>query len=113
MATAIEVAGRWLRLIFRHGDRPPVKQRDVLAMLAVGDLGDEDKKRDEDKHPDLRVASIATLAALCEVGESTVKRAVAWARRYGLLALRGGGARRGHRLGNGTVIPTTWRLVIA
>jgi hypothetical protein len=108
MATAIEVAGRWLRLIFRHGDRPPVKQRDVLAMLAVGDLGEGDKVRDEDKHPDLRIASIATLAALCEIGERTVKRAVAWAEKHRLLRK----AVRGHRLGNGTVIPTTWQLVI-
>lgn len=111
MASAIEVAGRWLRLIFRHPGRPPVKQRDVLAMLAVGRLGDEDDEDEaaEARRPaDLRTASIAMLARLCEVGESTVKRAVAWADKAGLLKK----AVRGHRLGNGTVIPTTWRLVI-
>jgi hypothetical protein len=101
-----EVAGGWLRLIFRHPERPPAKQRDVLTMLAMGDLGEQDKKRDEDKEPCFRHVSIAALADLCKSSERTVKRAVAWAAARGLLK-----SRRGHGLRNGGSVPTQWQLV--
>lgn len=99
--TPAEIAGTWLAIVYGRLDLPPVRQRDVLVMLAVGcEYGEGG--------PDRRVASIALLASLTAAGERTVQRALAWARQTGLLVV----ARRGHQISPGKSVSTTWRLVV-
>ncbi len=99
MATTTEVTGTWLAMVYSRPDLPPVRQRDVLVMLAT---------RCEDDGPDRRIASIDSLSRLCAAGERTVQRALQWARRAGLLLV----ARRGHWVSPGVSVPTIWQLVI-
>ena len=90
----------WLGAIFRRPDRPPLKQRDVLVMLAVG--VDEDALG-----PEYRTASIDLLDQLCAAGRRTVQRALKWARDAGLLR-----SRRGHWIAPGVSVQTRWQLVV-
>lgn len=99
--SAAEVAGIWLGIVYGRLDKPPVRQRDVLVMLAVGcEWGEGGADR--------RVASIAVLASMTAAGERTVQRALQWARRADLLAVD----RRGHQISPGKSVATTWRLVV-
>ncbi len=99
MATATEVTGTWLGMVYGRPDLPPVRQRDVLVMLAA---------RCEEDGPDRRIASIDSLSFLCSTARSTVQRALRWAKRAGLLLV----ARRGHWIAAGESVPTIWQLVI-
>lgn len=99
--TAAEIAGMWLSTIYSRPDLPPVKQRDVLVMLAIRCEVDKDGD-------DRRIASIGLLNQLCAAGERTVQRALQWARRAGLLLV----ARRGHWIAPGESVPTIWQLVV-
>jgi hypothetical protein len=99
MATATEVAGTWLGNVYGRPDLPPVRQRDVLVMLAV---------RCAEDGPDRRIASIDSLSFLCATARSTVQRALRWAKRAGLLVV----ARRGHWVSPGVSVPTIWQLVV-
>jgi len=98
MATATEVTGTWLGIVYGRPDLPPVRQRDVLVMLAA---------RCEEDGPDRRIASIDLLNRLSAAGARTVQRALQWARRAGLLLV----ARRGHWIAPGVSVPTIWQLV--
>ena len=88
---------QWLNTMYCHPDRPPALQRDVLTALAVQfvDWGTGTGR-----------ASIDTIAEFCHTARSTVQRALRWGREA-LLLVR---TRRGHRLGNGKVIASEWRL---
>lgn len=99
--SAAEVAGLWLGLVYAHPDRPPAMQRDVLTALAV------DKRLTGDG-PDKRTASIRILQEVCQVSRSTVQRALRWARQVFLLVL----LKRGHRVADGIVIDTSYRLAV-
>ena len=91
---------QWLNEVYCHPDRPPAAQRDILTALAVKFL---------DWRSGEGFASIEMIAEFCGAARSTVQRALRWARGAFLLVL----TRRGHRLGNGKVIASEWRLALA
>lgn len=101
--TAAEVAGTWIGSIYAHPDRPTVKHRDILVFLAV------DPQFACKDSPDERSASPDTLAKVCAVSRSTVQRALKWARAALLLVC----VSRGHRVVDGIVTNSRWRLVVA
>ncbi len=87
---------RWLVAIRDHPERPPAVQRLVLQCLALR----------LDWRTGSGFASVAEVAEDADASEPTVRRATSWARRAGLLLQ----TRRGHRLGNGQVAATEWKL---
>jgi hypothetical protein len=90
------VIERWLKTIRDHPERPPTVQRYVLAMLALR----------LDWKTGAGYVSTFQLVADSDVSESTIRRATSWARDVGLLLQ----TRRGHRLGNGQVAASEWKL---
>ncbi len=89
----------WLNAVYSHPARPPALQRDVLTALAVKFLSWADGTG---------YASIDMLAEFTRHTRSTVKRALRWGR-DALLLIQ---TRRGHRLGNGKVVASEWRLQV-
>ena len=88
----------WMTAIRDHPARPPAAQRHVLAMLALR----LHWKTGEG------AASAAQLAADADCCERTVRNATGWARGEAVKLLEQ--TRRGHRLGNGEVRASEWRL---
>jgi len=90
-------AVQWLNAVYCHPARPSALQRDVLTALAVKFI---------DWGTGTGYASIQMLAEFTRHTMSTVKRALRWGRQTLLLVQ----TRRGHRLGNGKVVASEWRL---
>lgn len=88
---------QWLNIMYCHPARPPAPQRDVLTALAVQFM---------DWGTGTGRASIEMLTGFTRHTRSTVQRALRWAC-DALLLVR---TVRGHRLGNGKVIASEWRL---
>jgi len=88
---------QWLNAVYSHPSRPSALQRDVLTALAVKFMSWADGTG---------YASIDMLAEFTRHTRSTVKRALRWGRDVLLLVQ----TRRGHRLGNGKVVASEWRL---
>jgi hypothetical protein len=88
---------QWLNAVYCHPDRPPALQRDVLTALAVKFM---------DWRTGAGCASIEKLAEFCNIGRSTVQRALRWGCKA-LLMVR---TKRGHRLWNGGAIASEWLL---
>lgn len=83
--------------MYCHPARPPAQQRDVLTALAVKFM---------DWGTGTGYASVDMLAEFTRHTRSTVMRALRWGRDVLLLVQ----TRRGHRLGNGKVVASEWRL---
>jgi len=86
----------WQAAVRDYPGRPASGRLDVLAMLALR----------LDWTTGAGFVSIGQIAADAAVSASTVKRAIRWAIGAGLLVQ----TRRGHRLGNGQVMASEWRL---
>jgi hypothetical protein len=86
----------WMAAVRDHPQRPPSEQRHVLMNLALR-LSWETSTG---------FASARQLAADVGCDERTVRRATAWARASGMLIR----TKRGHRLGDGSVLASEWRL---
>ena len=87
---------RWLMAVRDHPDRPPPMQRHVLTMLALR----------LNWKSGAGYVSTGQLVTDSGAEDRTVRRATAWARDHGLLVQ----TRRGHRLGNGQIVASEWRL---
>jgi hypothetical protein len=90
--------GEWQAAVRAHPDRPPPMQCFALDRLSLR----LNWKTGEG------FASTAAIAADAECSESTVKRAIAWARTHHLLHR----TRRGHRLGDGSAAASEWRTCV-
>jgi hypothetical protein len=90
------VIEKWLVAVRDHPARPPAHQRYVLVCLALR----------MDWRTGRGFAALRQIAADSDASEPTVRRATSWARRAELLLQ----TRRGHRLGNGQVAASEWRL---
>jgi hypothetical protein len=90
------VIEKWLVAIRDHPGRPPAVQRLVLHCLALR----------MNWETGAGFASTAQLAADADASRPTVKRATSWAKQAELLLQ----TRRGHRLGNGQVAASEWKL---
>ncbi len=91
---------QWLNAVYCHPARPSALQRDVLTALAV---------KFTDWGTGTGCASIEMIAEFTRHTRSTIQRALRWGC-GALLLVR---TRRGHRLGNGKVIASEWRLQFA
>ena len=89
---------KWMAAVRDHPDRPPPEQCLVLDRLALR----------VDWKTGKGFASAAELAGDADVGERTVRRATAWARKHGLLIM----GKRGHRRGDGSAKATDWVLCL-
>lgn len=87
---------RWLVAIRDDPRRPPSRQVHVLAMLALRMNWETGSG----------FASGQQLAADADADERTVRRATRWAREAGYVMQ----TRRGHRMGNGGVVASEWKL---
>jgi len=90
---------QWLSAVYSHPSRPPALQRDVLTALAVKFM---------DWGTGTGCASIEMIAEFCNIGRSTVQRALRWGCKA-LLLVR---TRRGHRLWNGGAVASEWLLAL-
>jgi hypothetical protein len=90
------VIERWLVAIRDHPERPPPMQCHVLTMLGLR----------MNWSTGTGYASTGQLVADSDANERTIRRATAWARSSELLLQ----TRRGHRLGNGQVAASEWKL---
>ena len=89
----------WLAAVRDHPHRPGPLQRHVLTMLALR----------LDWSTGRGFASVRDIAADADASDHTVKRATGWARSDAVGLLHR--TRRGHRLGNGTLVASEWQLV--
>ena len=90
----------WKQRLQERPDRPQGRQHrqfDVLAVLA--DLLDADTGEG--------AVTMAELAKTSNTSERTIRRAIGWAVASGLLRRTS----RGHRLGDGTTVPSSWLLL--
>ena len=90
----------WLQQLQKRPDRPQGRQRRQLDVLtALADQLDADTGEGQ--------ASVLDVAKAAGVSERTAKRALGWAKAAGVLQQ----TTRGHRLGDGTAVPSGWWLI--